>query len=203
MAQVQQRRCWRRDKGSQTLGSNIKAFISLKSLKPWRQFLSACLKGLCPSVLGFYFCSSQPLLPWQQCIRLSRLWDKLQNTVETTTAMATNRMMMPMSCPASICCMFHLTSTLRFSFNFTDSQLKYFVVQLPTTRISTKWNQIQTALAETSAWKFRLELKPLTDPRSALSSWGHANHLENGLADAWGEYPMDLRNHWSFSHLPI
>lgn len=117
--------------------------------------------------------------------------------------MATNRMMMPMSCPASICCMFHLTSTLRFSFNFTDSQLKYFMVQLPSTRISTRWNQTQTALAKTSAWKFRLELKRLTDPGSALSSWGHANHLENGLADAWGEYPMDLRNHWSFSHLLI
>ena len=72
------------------------------------------------------------------------------------------------------------------------------MVQLPSTRISTRWNQTQTALAKTSAWKFRLELKPLTDPRSALSSWGHANHLENGLADARGEYPMDLRNHWSF-----
>ena len=162
-----------------------------------RQFLW-CLKGLCPSVLGFHFCSSQPLLPWQQCIRFSRLWDKLEHTVETTTAMATNRMMMPMSCPQRIFVAFHPTRTLHFNFhNFTDSQQKYFMAQLPTTRISTKWNQIQTALAKTLSWRFPLELKLLADPHSALSSWGHANHLENGLR----AYAFNLPVRWLLRRL--
>ncbi len=188
MAQVQRRRCWRRDKGSrtwknqtnQTRSNHIKPFISVRHHWNHEDNFCGVLKG-CAHL--FWDSTSappnRPLLPWQQCIRFSRLWDKLEHTVETTTAMATNRMMMAMSCPQRI-----------------------FVAFRP------------TAPCISISIRFPLELKLLADPRSALSSWGHANHLENGLrayaffpfADCWGDCPMDprnQRNYWSLSHLPM